>query len=193
MSPCSRARGRWGRKDVHLRRRHALHGAGHAHGDFAGEEYGTGSSRDWAARARSCWASRPWWRAALSASTAPIWWAWACCRCSSKAGDSGSRWAFQAPRSSTWCPTRPTPQSDAKLVVHRRTARARRSPSLCASTPHRSRLLPRGRHLPFRAAPVVCRADRVVRPSPLRVECPNLDARLAFCLRFDGQQATMRV
>ena len=42
--------GRWGRKDVHLRRRHALHGAGHAHGDFAGEEYGTGSSRDWAAK-----------------------------------------------------------------------------------------------------------------------------------------------
>ncbi len=39
---------------------------------FAGDEYGTGSSRDWAPRARRCWASRPWWRAALSASTAAI-------------------------------------------------------------------------------------------------------------------------
>ena len=28
----------------------------------AGERYGTGSSRDWAARASACWASAPCWR-----------------------------------------------------------------------------------------------------------------------------------
>ena len=50
---------------------------------FAGEEYGTGSSRDWAAKGPSCWASRRWSRAASSASTARTWSAWACCRCSS--------------------------------------------------------------------------------------------------------------
>jgi aconitate hydratase len=27
---------------------------------FAGQEYGTGSSRDWAAKGRACSASRPW-------------------------------------------------------------------------------------------------------------------------------------
>ena len=66
---------------------------------FAGEEYGTGSSRDWAARVRSCWVSRPWWPRVLSASTAATWWAWACCLCSSRARTPGSRWASRVMRS----------------------------------------------------------------------------------------------
>ncbi len=60
---------------------------------FAGEEYGTGSSRDWAAKGTRCWASRPWWRAASSASTAATSSAWACCRCSSRPATHGRRWA----------------------------------------------------------------------------------------------------
>jgi aconitate hydratase len=60
---------------------------------FGGEEYGTGSSRDWASRRSS--------RAASSASTAPTWWAWACCRCSSSDRTPRSRWASRATRSWT--------------------------------------------------------------------------------------------
>ena len=39
-----------GREDVHLRRRDALHRRATPTVIFAGEEYGTGSSRDWAAK-----------------------------------------------------------------------------------------------------------------------------------------------
>ena len=51
---------------------------------FAGKEYGTGSSRDWAAKGTMP-AGREGGRSprASSASTAPTWSAWACCRCSS--------------------------------------------------------------------------------------------------------------
>jgi aconitate hydratase len=55
-----RARGRRdqalpvGRGDVDLRRGHALPGRGPPLVVFAGKEYGTGSSRDWAAKGTSC-------------------------------------------------------------------------------------------------------------------------------------------
>jgi hypothetical protein len=51
---------------------------------FAGKEYGTGSSRDWAAKGTRCWASAPSSPKATSASTAPTWSEWASCRCSSR-------------------------------------------------------------------------------------------------------------
>jgi hypothetical protein len=60
---------------------------------FAGEEYGTGSSRDWAAKGTQLLGIKAVVAAALSASTAATWWAWACCRCSSRAATPGSRCA----------------------------------------------------------------------------------------------------
>ncbi len=51
---------------------------------IAGKEYGTGSSRDWAAKGTRLLGVRPSSSRASSASTAPTWWAWACCRCSSR-------------------------------------------------------------------------------------------------------------
>lgn len=51
---------------------------------IAGKEYGTGSSRDWAAKVRISSASRLCWLKASSVSTAPTWWAWAFCRSSSR-------------------------------------------------------------------------------------------------------------
>ena len=50
---------------------------------LAGKEYGTGSSRDWAAKGVLCSACGPSSRRASSASTAATSSAWACCRCSS--------------------------------------------------------------------------------------------------------------
>ena len=44
---------------------------------LAGKEYGTGSSRDWAAKGTSCSASARCWPRASSASIAPTWSAWA--------------------------------------------------------------------------------------------------------------------
>ena len=53
---------------------------------FAGKEYGTGSSRDWAAKGTVLLASVPSSRSPSSASTAPISSAWACCHWSLKKG-----------------------------------------------------------------------------------------------------------
>ena len=59
---------------------------------IAGKEYGTGSSRDWAAKGTSCCsASRPSSPNRSSASTAATWWAWACCRSSSRTGRTPNR------------------------------------------------------------------------------------------------------
>jgi len=52
---------------------------------FAGEEYGTGSSRDWAAKGTQLLGVKAVIAKATNASTAATWWAWACCPCSSKA------------------------------------------------------------------------------------------------------------
>jgi aconitate hydratase len=82
------------REDVHLRRRHEVHGRGHPDGGVRRR----GIRHRLVARLgrqghAAAWASRPWWRAASSASTAPTWSAWACCRCSSAAPIRGRRWA----------------------------------------------------------------------------------------------------
>jgi aconitate hydratase len=58
---------------------------------FAGEEYGTGSSRDWAAKGTQL----------LSVSTVPTWSAWACCRCSSWVTTAWSLSASPATRPTT--------------------------------------------------------------------------------------------
>jgi aconitate hydratase len=67
------------RADEHLRRRHALPGRRRPLVVLAGKEYGSGSSRDWAAKGRCCSGSGPCWPRATSASTGPTWSAWASC------------------------------------------------------------------------------------------------------------------
>jgi aconitate hydratase len=59
---------------------------------IAGKEYGTGSSRDWAAKGTNLLGVRGD-RRASSASTARTWSAWACCRCSSRMATPARRWA----------------------------------------------------------------------------------------------------
>ena len=59
---------------------------------FAGKEYGTGSSRDWAAKGTRLLVCGRSSRRALSASTARTWWAWACCRWSSPKAQHGRAW-----------------------------------------------------------------------------------------------------
>ena len=69
---------------------------------FGGKEYGTGSSRDWAAKGTHA-AGREGGdrRRASSASTARTWSAWACCRWRSRTAWTASRSASPARRSST--------------------------------------------------------------------------------------------
>ena len=76
-----------------------------------------------------------------------------------------------------------TPQSDAKLVVHRRTALARRSPSPRIDTPIEVDYYRAGGILPF-----VLRQLLQGLTGCAPTVCANLDARLAL-LRFAGQQA----
>ena len=59
----------------------------------AGKEYGSGSSRDWAAKGRPCSGSASCWRRASSASTGRTWSGWASCRCSSSTGRAPRPWA----------------------------------------------------------------------------------------------------
>ena len=61
---------------------------------IAGKEYGSGSSRDWAAKGSAA-AGRPRGdrSRATSASTARTWSRWACCRSSSRRATRPSRWA----------------------------------------------------------------------------------------------------
>jgi hypothetical protein len=58
---------------------------------FAGKEYGTGSSRDWAAKGTRLLGVRAVIARASSASTAPTWSAWACCRSPSRTAPRGPR------------------------------------------------------------------------------------------------------
>jgi hypothetical protein len=60
---------------------------------IAGKEYGTGSSRDWAAKGPRLLGVAPSSPRATSASTARTSSAWACCRCSSATARATSRWA----------------------------------------------------------------------------------------------------
>ena len=60
---------------------------------LAGTEYGTGSSRDWAAKGPYLLGVRAVIASASSASTAAIWWAWAFCRCNCRRAKRGNRWA----------------------------------------------------------------------------------------------------
>ena len=53
---------------------------------FAGEEYGTGSSRDWAAKGTQLLGSRRSLPGVSSASIVPTWSGWACCRCQFRGG-----------------------------------------------------------------------------------------------------------
>ena len=55
---------------------------------FAGQEYGTGSSRDWAAKGTRLLGVRRSSRRASSASTARTWSAWACSPASSPTAQS---------------------------------------------------------------------------------------------------------
>lgn len=59
---------------------------------IAGKEYGTGSSRDWAAKEHSSSESKPSSLRASSGFTAAISSAWACCRCSSRKAMAGAAW-----------------------------------------------------------------------------------------------------
>ena len=68
---------------------------------IAGAEYGTGSSRDWAAKGTRCSACAPSSRRATSASTAATSSAWACCRCSSRPARTARRSASPAPSATT--------------------------------------------------------------------------------------------
>ena len=69
---------------------------------FGGEEYGTGSSRDWAAKGTQLLGVKAVVaRSPSSASTAPTWSAWACCPASSRTANRPSRWASKATRPST--------------------------------------------------------------------------------------------
>ena len=47
---------------------------------LAGAEYGTGSSRDWAAKGTQLLGVRAVIAKSSSASTAATWWGWGCCR-----------------------------------------------------------------------------------------------------------------
>jgi len=58
---------------------------------FAGEEYGNGSSRDWAAKGTRLLGVRAVIARATSASIAPTSWAWACCRSPSSRERRGRR------------------------------------------------------------------------------------------------------
>ena len=65
---------------------------------IAGKEYGSGSSRDWAAKGTLLLGVRAVIAGATSASTAPTWSAWACCRCSSLTGESAESLGLDGPR-----------------------------------------------------------------------------------------------
>lgn len=66
---------------------------------LAGEEYGTGSSRDWAAKGTMLLGFEQCWRQALNAFTDRIWWEWESCHWNCQ--NRGSRWDLQARRRST--------------------------------------------------------------------------------------------
>ena len=53
---------------------------------LAGKEYGTGSSRDWAAKGPLLLGVKAVIAESLNASTAPTWWVWVSCRSSSGTG-----------------------------------------------------------------------------------------------------------
>ena len=53
---------------------------------LAGTQYGTGSSRDWAAKEPSYWVSKRSSQNHLSVSTEATWWEWVYCLCASKKG-----------------------------------------------------------------------------------------------------------
>ncbi len=59
---------------------------------LAGAEYGTGSSRDWAAKVTILLGIRAVIALATSASTAATWSVWASCRCSSSVASRTARW-----------------------------------------------------------------------------------------------------
>ena len=69
---------------------------------IAGKEYGTGSSRDWAAKGTRLLGVRASSPRASSASTARTWWGWACCRWSSPRARRGRASASTAASRSTW-------------------------------------------------------------------------------------------
>jgi aconitate hydratase len=60
---------------------------------IAGKEYGTASSRDWAAKGTNLLGVRAVIAESTSASTARTWWAWSCCPCSSSRARTPTAWA----------------------------------------------------------------------------------------------------
>ncbi len=61
---------------------------------IAGKEYGSGSSRDWAAKGPLLLGYGPRLPRAMSGSTGAIWWAWASCPSSSRRGRPPRAWAL---------------------------------------------------------------------------------------------------
>ena len=78
---------------LHLRRRDALPGRARPCSSWPAREYGSGSSRDWAAKGTRLLGRRPCWPSRSSASIAPTWWAWASCPCSSCPARASPAWA----------------------------------------------------------------------------------------------------
>ena len=75
---------------------------GRAAGGSRGKEYGSGSSRDWAAKGPGCWEFARSLRKATSGFIARTWSEWEFCRCNLKAGRVLSRWDSRARRSLIW-------------------------------------------------------------------------------------------
>ena len=89
---------------------------------FGGEEYGTGSSRDWAAKGTQLLGIKAVVAQELRAHP-PLatWSAWACCRCSSSRGDSWESLGIHGDETlrHRGRRRRSQPQQDATLVIHR--------------------------------------------------------------------------
>ena len=142
---------------------------------FGGDEYGTGSSRDWAAKGTAAprrEGGRS--RATSSASTARTWSAWACCRCQFKGGDSVA--VAQDRRRRDVRPRRPRagdlkPLQDVTIVIRRKDGARGGGAGLAAD-----RYADRGRLLPARRDPAL-RAARAAGESRLTSRAATTNPR----------------
>ena len=122
---------------------------------FGGEEYGTGSSRDWAAKGTQLLGVKAVDREELRAHP-PLatWSAWACCRCSSRARDSAQTLGITGEETfDIVVPKDIRPQQDLTLVIHRKDGTQQEVPVLCRiDTPIEVDYYNGGGILPVRAA-----------------------------------------
>ncbi len=123
---------------------------------LAGKEYGSGSSRDWAAKGTRLLGSRPSSPRATSASTAPTSSAWVCSAAVPQGRVGAVAWASTAPRRSpspvSPSSTRAAPRRRSGSALPRTAGRPWSSTRSCASTLPRGRLLPQRRHPAVRPA-----------------------------------------